>query len=64
MSDLRFPTDAGEQLVYETLSDRGFPTERVAAAIEEYSGDLWADFFGPLFDEIERVLGLHPSEAR
>lgn len=64
MSDLRFPTDAGEQLAYETLCDRGFPAERVAAAIEAYTGDLWSDFFGPMIDEIEGVLGLHPREAR
>ena len=64
MSDLRFPEDSGEQMAYEVLRDRGYPEERVAAAIEEYRGDLWNDFFGPMMDEIESVLGLHPREAR
>jgi len=61
--DIEFPHDAGAQLVWETLRDRGVITtpEELGAKLEGYEGDLWMDFFGPLMDRIEEVLGFNTT---
>jgi hypothetical protein len=55
---IEFPYDAGAQLALDTLSDREVDTrENLQKRIENYDGDLWMDFFGPLMDRLEEALG-------
>lgn len=58
----RFPDDAGEQLVYECLRDRGRDGAEVAAAIEAGKlGDVWMGWIGPMLDRMETEIFGEPT---
>lgn len=52
---LAFPYDAGAQLAYDALVDRGHNPADVKAHLEWYS-DLWGSFLGPVIDQLEATL--------
>lgn len=56
-----YPQDSGKQMTLDTLADRGVASrEEIAERIADYENergcDLWMDFFGPLFDDIEKAI--------
>jgi hypothetical protein len=53
--------DAGVRLTFDTLTDRGFDDEVVAAALDAYPGDLWSDVFGPAIDRVASIIGISQS---
>ena len=53
-----YEVDAGIRLTFDTLTDRGFDDEVVAAALDEFQGNLWIDVFGSAVDKAADCIGL------
>jgi hypothetical protein len=52
-----YDTDSGIALVFDTLCDRGHAPEQVANLLDEYTGDLWLEVFGPAIDNAAELIG-------
>ena len=53
-----YEVDAGVRLTFDTLTDRGFDDVVVAAALDEFQGNLWIAVFGSAVDKAAESIGL------